>query len=164
MKPYLDLLLALAAFAVIIFLLIVPESGAPAPTHAPAVASQRPTATPAVSVPEPTYTQAVGTPLIGTPEPTLGPRAYASSLLTARRYDCLDAIVMRESRWEVDAENPSSGAYGIPQALPPEKMASAGEDWRTNAQVQIDWMLQYLNGRYGGPCRGWAFWQVNGWY
>ena len=58
-----------------------------------------------------------------------------------------------ESGWNKYAENPYSGAYGIPQAVPGSKMASAGNDWRTNATTQIRWGLRYIQGRYGAPAR-----------
>jgi hypothetical protein len=63
----------------------------------------------------------------------------------------------------VTAENPD-GAYGIPQALPGSKMASAGPDWQTNATTQITWGLEYIDGRYGNPCGAWAHSQATGWY
>jgi hypothetical protein len=69
-----------------------------------------------------------------------------------------------ESGWNEHAENPGSGAYGIPQALPGSKMASAGSDWRTNAMTQIAWGLAYVGSRYGDPCRAWGFWQAHHWY
>jgi hypothetical protein len=62
---------------------------------------------------------------------------------------------MKESSWRYDAENPD-GAYGIPQAYPASKMASAGSDWRTNPATQIKWGLGYITGRYGTPCGAWA--------
>jgi cytoskeletal protein RodZ len=70
----------------------------------------------------------------------------------------------RESGWRTTAQNPSSGAYGIPQALPGDKMASVASDWRTNAATQIKWGLGYIRDRYGSPSAAWAFWQNNGWY
>ncbi|MGW3989086.1 aggregation-promoting factor C-terminal-like domain-containing protein [Streptomyces sp. NPDC004830] len=65
-----------------------------------------------------------------------------------------------ESNWRWNAKNPSSGAYGIPQALPATKMASAGSDWRTNYQTQIRWGLGYIKGRpdYGSPARAYQKW------
>jgi hypothetical protein len=60
-------------------------------------------------------------------------------------------IVARESGWNVHATNPTSGAYGIPQALPAGKMASAGADWRTNPFTQIRWMVGYIHSRWGSP-------------
>jgi hypothetical protein len=69
-----------------------------------------------------------------------------------------------ESHWSQSAENPSSGAYGIPQALPGSKMASVGSDWQTNPATQIRWGLGYIKERYGSPSQAWAFWQANNWY
>jgi hypothetical protein len=63
----------------------------------------------------------------------------------------------------VNASNPS-GAYGIPQALPGDKMAVYGDDWQTNPTTQIKWGLNYIAGRYSTPCGAWSFWQSNGWY
>ena len=70
----------------------------------------------------------------------------------ARQWKCLDRLWNRESRWNHLARNRSSGAYGIPQALPGDKMASAGTDWRTNPRTQIKWGLRYVDKRYGTPC------------
>lgn len=81
-----------------------------------------------------------------------------------QQFQCYDNIIMHESEWVVTATNPSSGAYGIPQALPGSKMASAGSDWRTNPVTQIHWGLDYVKGRYGTPCQAWSFKSANGWY
>jgi len=80
-----------------------------------------------------------------------------------QQFPCLNDIWMRESGWRVNAYN-ASGAYGIPQALPGSKMATAGADWQTNPATQITWGLGYIKGRYGSPCGAWSFWQANGWY
>ena len=77
---------------------------------------------------------------------------------------CLNAIIERESGGRVDATNPVSGAYGIPQALPGGKMASAGADWATNPATQIRWMVGYTNATYGSPCAAWAHEQATGSY
>jgi hypothetical protein len=69
-----------------------------------------------------------------------------------------------ESGWNASAENPSSGAYGIPQSLPGSKMAAFGSDWQTNPATQIKWGLDYIKQRYGSPSSAWSFWQANGWY
>jgi hypothetical protein len=82
----------------------------------------------------------------------------------SNQFDCFNNIIMRESMWRVNATNPSSGAYGIPQALPGSKMATAGADWETNAGTQIEWGLGYVQGRYGTPCGAWAHSQESGWY
>ena len=78
-------------------------------------------------------------------------------------FGCLKEMWDRESGWRYDAEN-ASGAYGIPQALPGSKMASAGADWQTNPATQIKWGLGYIKSIYGDPCKAWAFWQVNHYY
>ena len=79
-------------------------------------------------------------------------------------YSCFNNIIIRESMWKINATNPSSGAYGIPQALPGSKMASAGSDWRTNPATQIIWALGYIKDRYGSPCEAWSFKRAKGWY
>lgn len=79
-------------------------------------------------------------------------------------FDCLDRIWTQESQWTTTAQNPSSGAYGIPQSLPADKMATAGDDWRTNPATQITWGLDYIEARYGSPCSAWDFKAVHGWY
>jgi hypothetical protein len=96
-------------------------------------------------------------------------KAYAYEAVAARgwsegQYNCLVSLWNRESGWRVNAENSSSGAYGIPQSLPGSKMASAGNDWRTNAGTQIEWGLGYISGRYGTPCGAWAHSEAVGWY
>ena len=79
------------------------------------------------------------------------------------QFSCLNDIWTRESGWRWNAAN-ASGAYGIPQALPGSKMASAGSDWQTNPATQIKWGLGYIQSVYGTPCSAWSFWQANGWY
>ncbi|TQN32884.1 transglycosylase-like protein with SLT domain [Haloactinospora alba] len=80
------------------------------------------------------------------------------------QFSCLDALWERESGWDPSAENPSSGAYGIPQALPGNKMASAGSDWKTNPATQIEWGLGYIDDRYESPCDAKSFSDSNGHY
>lgn len=75
-----------------------------------------------------------------------------------------NALEMREAGWNPSAANPSSGAYGLPQALPPGKMASAGADWRTNPVTQLRWMMGYIGARYGSPAGAWAHETSFGWY
>lgn len=77
---------------------------------------------------------------------------------------CLDNLWSRESGWRHTAENKSSGAYGIPQALPGDKMASYGADWRTNPDPQIRWGLAYVQGRYATPCGAWSHFLRKNWY
>ncbi len=79
-------------------------------------------------------------------------------------FGCLDEIYLHESGWNPSAENPSSGAYGIPQALPGDKMATYGADWQTNPTTQLEWGLSYIRDSYGSPCGAWSFWQSNSWY
>ncbi|MDY0830563.1 hypothetical protein SK224_15620 [Microbacterium sp. BG28] len=98
-----------------------------------------------------------------------GAREYARGAIGAYgwgqdQFACLVSLWNRESGWRADALNPSSGAYGIPQSLPGDKMASAGADWRTNAATQINWGLSYISGRYGSPCGAWGHSQATGWY
>ncbi|MFB6893861.1 transglycosylase SLT domain-containing protein [Kitasatospora sp. NPDC056327] len=92
------------------------------------------------------------------------PREIAAQIVPAGQLQCFNNIVARESSWNVTATNASSGAYGLVQALPGTKMASAGADWRTNPATQIKWGLTYMNSRYGSPCGAWAFWQSHHWY
>src|SRR5699024_5793823 len=89
------------------------------------------------------------------------PRGIAQEMLGDRgwgqdQWQCLDNLWSRESGWNPSAHNSSSGAYGIPQALPGSKMASVGSDWRTNPATQIEWGLNYVEGRYGSPCGAWG--------
>ncbi|MEV3931093.1 MULTISPECIES: lytic transglycosylase domain-containing protein [unclassified Streptomyces] len=92
-------------------------------------------------------------------------QAMARQMMPADQFQCFSNIVERESGWNYRASNPSSGAYGIMQALPGSKMASAGADWQTNPATQIKWGLSYMNSdRYGSPCAAWSFWQANHWY
>ena len=89
----------------------------------------------------------------------LGSYGWSSS-----QFSCLDPLWNLESGWNVYASNPSSGAYGIPQALPGSKMASAGPDWQSDAATQIRWGLGYIQAMYGSPCGAWAHEQADGSY
>ena len=80
------------------------------------------------------------------------------------QFSCLVKLWERESNWRWNATNKSSGAYGIPQALPASKMASAGADWRTNPETQVKWGLGYISGRYSKPCSALAHSDRKGWY
>jgi hypothetical protein len=80
------------------------------------------------------------------------------------QFPCLDKLWKRESGWNQKASNSSSGAFGIPQALPGSKMAKFGSDWKTNAATQIRWGLDYIDGRYGTPCKAWGHSEDTGWY
>jgi membrane-bound lytic murein transglycosylase MltF len=81
-----------------------------------------------------------------------------------RQWRCLDQLWENESHWRVKAKNPTSGAYGIPQALPGRKMRSAGADWRTSAMTQVKWGRRYIRARYGKPCRALSHQHSRGWY
>lgn len=100
-------------------------------------------------------------------------QAYAKTQMKAYGWDdnqfaCLVELWNHESGWNYTADNPTSDAYGIPQALPGEKMASEGADWATNPQTQIRWGLKYIKDRpdYGSPCAAWTLWQQRSphWY
>ncbi|WP_189301902.1 transglycosylase SLT domain-containing protein [Streptomyces cinerochromogenes] len=91
-------------------------------------------------------------------------QAMARQMVAGGQYQCFSNIVDHESSWNYRAVNASSGAYGLFQALPGSKMASAGADWQTNPATQIKWGLNYMNSRYGSPCQAWSFWQANHWY
>ena len=85
---------------------------------------------------------------------------------TGQQATCLDELWTEESAgtWSPTVTNPVSGAYGIPQALPADKMASAGTDWQTSAATQIRWGLEYIKSTYGSPCAAWDHEEATGWY
>jgi len=91
-------------------------------------------------------------------------RRAAEARKAADQLASFDQIISHESGWNVTATNPSSGSYGLGQALPAEKMASQGADWRTDPVTQIKWALNYMDSRYGSPNSAWQFWQANNWY
>jgi hypothetical protein len=102
-------------------------------------------------------------------QPSGTPQQIALSMLgsfgwSSGEFSCLVSLWDRESGWNTYASNPSSGAYGIPQALPASKMASAGADWATNPATQIRWGLGYIQQVYGSPCAAWGHSQSVGWY
>jgi hypothetical protein len=97
------------------------------------------------------------------------PRQIAQAMLpefgfSSDQFSCLDSLWTKESGWNTYADNPSSSAYGIPQALPGEKMATAGADWANNPATQIRWGLGYIADSYGSPCSAWAHSQSYNWY
>jgi hypothetical protein len=97
------------------------------------------------------------------------PRDIARALMPqfgfgADQFGCLDSLWIRESQWNPAAHNASSGAHGIPQALPGSKMASAGPNWESNPVTQITWGLGYIRDRYGSPCGAWGHSESYGWY
>lgn len=108
--------------------------------------------------------------VIGYTPGTKNPRTIARQMMRSRygwgdtQFECYNNVIMRESGWDPLADNPTSSAYGIPQALPGKKMAQFGSDWRTNPVTQITWGLWYVKDRYGTPCSAWSFKQEHGWY
>ena len=110
----------------------------------------------------------MGIPAAGVPDPesaqAIGYRMVAERGWGVQEFDCLVLLWNRESHWNVYANNPSSGAYGIPQSLPGEKMASVGADWQTNPVTQITWGLNYIQARYDTPCGAWAHSEETNWY
>ena len=101
--------------------------------------------------------------------PSGSPQQIAEQMLSqfgwsSGQFSCLQPLWALESGWNIYASNPSSGAYGIPQALPGSKMASAGPDWQSDAATQIRWGLTYIQGTYGSPCAAWSHEEADGWY
>jgi hypothetical protein len=98
------------------------------------------------------------------------PRGLARSVMSSRygwgsgEFSCLSTLWDHESGWNVHASNSSSGAYGIPQALPGSKMSTYGSDWQDNALTQIEWGLAYIRSSYGTPCGALSAWNSKGWY
>jgi hypothetical protein len=90
--------------------------------------------------------------------------ATAYRTTSPAQFACLVTVWNRESHWNHKAHNRSSGAHGIPQALPGSKMRSAGADWRTNPVTQIKWGLSYIDRRYGSPCGALRHMNRHGWY
>lgn len=95
------------------------------------------------------------------------PRDIARALLPAYgfssdQFSCLDSLYMSESGWRIDADNPTSSAYGIPQAL--TQLHELPADYMTSAESQIRWGLEYIQGSYGTPCSAWSFKASHGWY
>jgi hypothetical protein len=108
-------------------------------------------------------------PAARTPAVSGSPEQIAGAMLgsfgwSSSQFSCLDPLWAHESGWSVSAYNAGSGAFGIPQALPGSRMASAGPDWQTSASTQIKWGLQYIEGTYGSPCAAWAHEEASGWY
>ena len=124
------------------------QQAAATPTTAPRSAGSSPASSPA--------------------QPSGSPQQIARAMLgsygwSSSQFGCLQSPWNAESGWNVHASNPS-GAYGIPQALPGSKMASAGPDWQSNPATQIRWGLGYIKGLYGSPCGAWAHEEADGWY
>ncbi|MFF8774905.1 transglycosylase SLT domain-containing protein [Kitasatospora sp. NPDC015120] len=107
---------------------------------------------------------ALGAGLVPATASAATPQSIAAQIVPANQLNSFSQIIAHESSWNVTAVNPSSGAYGLAQALPGSKMASHGADWKTNPTTQIRWALDYMNERYGSPNNAWAFWQTHHWY
>jgi hypothetical protein len=127
------------------------DAGAVASANPDAVSSDNITYIPSTP-PDPSTAQAIAYSIMG-----------SFGFPPATYFGCLQDLWERESNWRYDAENPS-GAYGIPQALPGDKMASAGADWQTDPKTQIEWGLGYIKGKYGNPCAAWATEEADGYY
>jgi cytoskeletal protein RodZ len=142
---------------------VAPQAAEPAPVPAPApepAPAPAPEAAPAPA-PEPAPVVAVNDPA--------GAQAYAAGQLASYGWapdqmQCLQTLWTKESDWTTTATNASSGAYGIVQSLPAEKMASAGADYLTNYRTQINWGLNYIQERYQSPCGALNFHLSNNWY
>jgi hypothetical protein len=99
-----------------------------------------------------------------------GARAVAKEIAQSKhgwgsfQFACLNKLWTKESNWRYKARNKSSGAHGIPQALPATKMESIGTDWRTNPVTQIKWGLRYIEVRYETPCKAYKKFQRSNWY
>jgi hypothetical protein len=133
---------------------------------APVVPAPKPKITQAAPAPVPASQQLAAT--AAPPTPSGSAQQIAMAMLasygwSSSQFSCLDPLWQRESGWNVYAANPD-GAYGIPQAMPGSKMASAGPDWQSDATTQIKWGLSYIQATYGSPCAAWAHSQATGWY
>ena len=137
------------------FKVVDAPKAAPAQTASSAAASSGSSASASSAVAS--YTTPVGV------AQTYAARAVAAKGWAPSEFSCLVSLWNRESGWNTHAENPS-GAYGIPQALPGSKMATAGGDWQNSYQTQITWGLGYISGSYGSPCGAWAHSNAYGWY
>jgi hypothetical protein len=129
------------------------------------LAAQRAAAAAPSPSPSPSSASSTGS----APQPSGSPQKIAAAMLgsygwSSSQFGCLVSLWNAESGWNVYAQNPSSGAYGIPQALPGSKMASAGPNWQNDAATQIRWGLGYIKSLYGSPCGAWSHELAAGWY
>lgn len=143
------------------------EEAAPAPASAPAGGETAPVETPATIASEPL--QVAQAPAPSGDISVEASKEFARATLASKGYGpheftCLDSLWERESNWNYQADNPTSDAFGIPQSLPGEKMATFGADWATNPQTQIKWGISYIEERYGTPCGAWGHSEAVGWY
>jgi hypothetical protein len=139
------------------------RAAAAAPQSTAQTTAQAPAQPAATAQPAQATTAAVSSAASGSPqqiaEAMLGSFGWSGS-----QFSCLDPLWEHESGWSVTAYNPGSGAYGIPQALPGSRMASAGPDWQTDAATQVRWGLEYIQDTYGSPCAAWDHELATGWY
>lgn len=155
----------------------LPAAGTPAPANpvpenpVPADPANHAPAAPAPGQADPPAPPPVVVPSVpgGAVNDPAGAKSYASSRLGAYgwgqdQFLCLAQLWTKESNWLTTATNPYSGAYGIPQALPPGKYTSAGSDWLTNYRTQIEWGLGYIRERYRTPCAAWDHSVAKNWY
>jgi hypothetical protein len=112
----------------------------------------------AAPAPKPVAAAITGTPL------QIAHTIATQEGLNQQQWVCLNQLWQQESKFQTNARNRRSGAFGIPQALPASRMASAGADWRTNPATQIKWGLNYVRVRYGTACNAWAHWKRDRWY
>lgn len=139
------------------------------PTPAPQIPLPKPAPPAPQPAPVPPAPKPSPTPAPGPVDDPAAAQAYAAGRLGAfgwgsEQQRCLVNLWQRESGWRTSANNPYSGAYGIPQSLPGDKMATAGADWRTNYRTQIEWGLGYISARYGSPCAAWQHSEDKNWY
>jgi hypothetical protein len=142
------------------------EKPPPPPPPPPVVEPPAPPK-PAAAAPKKAPASAAPLPVVAVSPGTA--QAIGHDMVLARgwgedQFSCLSKLWTKESGWNASANNPSSGAYGIPQSLPGSKMASAGADWATNPATQIKWGLGYIEDRYGAPCGAWAHSVSHNWY
>lgn len=140
------------------------QAAAPAPA---AVAAQAAAPAAPAAPPAPPAPVAPAAP-VAVDDPSAA-QAYAASLLPSYGWgqgemSALITLWNKESDWRTTATNASSGAYGIGQSLPADKMATEGADWQTNYQTQIRWGLNYIKERYGSPSAAWSFHLAHNWY
>ncbi|GAA2477015.1 transglycosylase SLT domain-containing protein [Nocardia seriolae] len=95
-------------------------------------------------------------------KPTL--QTLSRFMVPGEQWESFNQIISHESDWQVFAINPTSGAYGLAQALPAHKMFSEGPDWMFNPLTQLRWAYRYMVARYGSPNAAWDFWQAHNWY
>lgn len=140
-----------------------PASPTTLPTKAP-IRQTQPKAISEFKSPEPTAKPVSVSSTLSISEGRALAKAYVRERVSASQYQCFLDLWNKESGWNYRALNKSSGAYGIPQALPGSKMKSVGSDWKTNPITQVKWGMRYVDARYGSGCGAWRFWLNNSWY